>query len=109
MYLHVVWMNMEQGRSDSVTAWQCIGYWTRNPGLNSQFKTKLSFSQNPLWFRVSAINKSQPSIELPSLWGTWVQAESLLIKHWVKDSVGQFLRHSWQLFRHKEKLLGTHV
>jgi len=46
------------------------------------------------------LNKGCTPIELPSLWGMRVQAESLLMAHhrkcWVKDSIVHFLHHTWQ-------------
>jgi len=47
---------------------------------------------------ILVLNKERPTIELLSLWATWVQAESLFMshlgKHLVKDSKGQFLQAS---------------
>ena len=64
-----------------------------SPGL---CKT-LSFAA-PSLARISTLNRGNPPIKLPSLWGTRVQAESLLMTHpgerQVRDSVGHFLHHS---------------
>ena len=38
-------------------------------------------SHNPRQFRIPMLNKGSPPIELPSLWGTRVRAESLLMMH----------------------------
>lgn len=47
------------------------------------------------------LNKGGPPVQLSSLWGTWTQSEILLTLHpvkcWVKDWVGEFPHHSWQL------------
>jgi len=54
-------------------------------------------------FRLPVLTKGGPPIELPSLRGTRVPAESLLMTHPGKRSVSQFLHHSWQLFCHWNK------
>jgi len=79
----------------------------------------LGFGQNlcvpyhPRWFWIPTLNKRGPSMELPSLWGMWVRTERLLMthpkKHRVKDSIGQFLHLSWQLFCHGDKKKNLHV
>jgi len=44
------------------------------------FGETLSFA-TPRRFRIPMLNKGDPPIELPSLWGMRVQAESLLTMH----------------------------
>ena len=57
--------------------------------------------QHPRRFWIPLLNKGGPHIEVPSLWGTWEQAESLLMAHSekcrVKDSIGRFLHTPWPL------------
>jgi len=42
---------------------------------------KVGLPQEPLDFRTPTSNNGCPPLELPSLWGTRVQAESLLMMH----------------------------
>jgi len=72
---------------------------------------------HPQRFWIPKSNKEcPPPIELPqSFWGTWVQAESLLMTHsgksWVKNLACQFLHHFWRLFcyRHMRKINLPHL
>ena len=62
----------------------------------------------PYWIESNpGVKERRSALELPSLQGMRVQAERPLMTHpgkcWVKDSVGQFLHHFWQLFSHGDK------
>jgi len=70
------------------------GPWTWGTWFDSHFRRKLCHLQHFRQSPISALNKGGSPIELPSLWGTWVRAESLLLTYpgqcW--DSVVQFLQ-----------------
>jgi len=63
-------------------------------GLGPRVPGSIPSSQQPHWVRIPMLNKRGPPAELPSLWGTRVQAESLLMVHpgigWFKYSVGNY-------------------
>ena len=67
---------------------------TSGPCFFSQFEQKLCLLQNLVW--IQKFNKGGPTIELLSVWGMRVQAESLLIMHpvkrRVKESVDRFCK-----------------
>ena len=58
------------------------GLRTSGPCFFSQFEQKLCLLQNLVW--IQKFNKGGTTIELLSVWGMRVQAESLLIMHPVK-------------------------
>ena len=48
---------------------------------DSQFGQKICFPQHCHRFQMAMVNEEGPVIELPSIWGTRVQVERLLMDH----------------------------
>ena len=92
---HFVWWSF-----GSVNSEQCHGSWVCGLilGLGDTF-----ISQHPHRFRTVTLNKGGPPVELPSLWGKRVQAESLLMtqpgkRWWLAYLWGCILRSSTNIF-----------
>jgi len=88
------------------------GLWTWGPGFNFHCGQKnfLSHCLHRVW--IMTLSKGGASINFSSLWGMWVQGESLLTLRNIgsKDSVGQFLytTDNGQDTREKGCLLDMH-
>jgi len=74
-------------------SWKCTWPGTHSPWFYSRLGKRLCVLQHPHQSQTLVLKKRTPPIGLPSLWGTPVQAESLLMTHpW--EMLSQWLSRS---------------